>query len=147
MDLQLIRKDIDKIDKQITQLVEERMELTNKVAAFKIENGKKVYDKQREDEKLAALSALTEDTFNQQAIRELFTQIMAISRKKQYTLVKHENTNEKVLEALEALPSGKKKVACFGEKGSYTEQAMEEFFGTEDIEGINKKTLKEVLDA
>ena len=88
MDLQLIRKDIDKIDKQITQLVEERMELTNKVAAFKIENGKKVYDKQREDEKLAALSALTEDTFNQQAIRELFTQIMAISRKKQYTLVK-----------------------------------------------------------
>lgn len=147
MDLQVIRKDIDKIDKQITQLVEERMELTNKVAAFKIENGKPVYDKKREEEKLMALSALTEDTFNQQAIRELFTQIMAISRKKQYTLVKHNDANEETLEALNTIPVGKKKVACFGEKGSYTEQAMEEFFGTKDIEGINKKTFKEVIEA
>lgn len=147
MDLQLIRKDIDKIDKQITQLVEARMELTNKVAAFKIENGKKVYDKQREDEKLVALSALTEDAFNQQAICELFTHIMAISRKKQYTMVKQEDANEEKLVALETIPAGRKKVACFGEKGSYTEQAMEEFFGTDDMEGFNKKTFKEVMEA
>ena len=47
MDLQLIRKDIDKIDKEIVELFEKRMKLTYDVAAFKIETGKKVYDKQR----------------------------------------------------------------------------------------------------
>ena len=146
MDLQLIRKDIDKIDKEIVELFEKRMKLTYDVAAFKIETGKKVYDKQREEEKLEVLSGLTEDTFNKQAIRELFTQIMAISRKKQYSLVKEEDFDTECLVPLEELPKGKKKVACFGERGSYTEQAMEEFFGPE-IEGINKKTFKEVMDA
>lgn len=146
MDLQEIRKDIDKIDRQLTELFEKRMELTNQVAAYKIENGKRVYDKQREDEKLQTLSALGEDDFQKQAIRELFQQIMSISRKKQYTLVK-ETDKEVFLAPLKKLPGGEKRVACFGEKGSYTEQAMEEFFGNEEIEGINKKTFDGVIEA
>ena len=73
MDLGLIRNDIDKIDKEIVDLFEKRMKLTYEVAAFKIENGKPVYDKKREEEKLDTLSGLSEDTFNKQAIRELFT--------------------------------------------------------------------------
>ena len=147
MDLGLIRNDIDKIDKEIVDLFEKRMKLTYDVAAFKIENGKPVYDKKREEEKLDTLSGLSEDTFNKQAIRELFTQIMSISRKKQYTLVKGEELQTEGLTAMDEIPKGNKKVACFGEKGSYTEQAMEEFFGTNNIEGMNKHTFKEVIDA
>lgn len=146
MDLQAIRKDIDKIDKQITALFEERMKLTYEVAAYKIETGKKVYDKQREDEKLQTLSGLTDDVFNQQAIRELFSQIMSISRKKQYALVKENASEMDNLVPLQGLPEGKKKVACFGDRGSYTEQAMEDFFG-QNIEGINKRTFAEVIEA
>ena len=146
MDLQLIRQDIDKIDKEITRLFEERMKLTYEVAAFKIENGKKVYDKEREDSKLETLSGLTEDSFNQQAIRELFSQIMSISRRKQYTLVKHDEKECQGLSPMECLPEGEKKVACFGEPGSYTEQAMEEFFGG-DARGVYKNTFKGVMDA
>lgn len=147
MDLGLIRNDIDKIDKEIVDLFEKRMKLTYDVAAFKIENGKPVYDKKREEEKLDTLSGLSEDTFNKQAIRELFTQIMSISRKKQYTLVKGEELQTEGLTPMDEIPKGNKKVACFGEKGSYTEQAMEEFFGTNNIEGMNKHTFKEVIDA
>lgn len=146
MDLQEIRKDIDKIDQELTNLFKERMKLTYQVAEYKIATGKKVYDKEREDEKLNTLSAFGEDTFHKQAIRELFTQIMSISRKKQYTLVKEGEKDFGFL-ALKNIPEGSKKVACFGEKGSYTEQAMEEFFGTENIEGINKKSFREVIDA
>lgn len=146
MDLQEIRKDIDKLDKEITGLFEKRMGLTYQVAAYKIKNGKKVYDKKREDEKLQTLSELGKDDFHKQAIRELFLQIMSISRKKQYTLVK-EGDNEVLLTSWKTLPEGSKKVACFGDKGSYTEQAMEEFFGDEEIEGINKKTFTGVMEA
>ena len=90
LDLNEIRKNIDTIDTEMTRLFEERMKLTYQVAAYKIENGKKVYDIEREDSNLEHLSGLTEDSFNKQAIRELFSQIMSISRRKQYTLVKHE---------------------------------------------------------
>lgn len=145
MDLQEIRKDIDKIDNEITRLFEERMKLTYQVAAYKIENGKKVFDKQREDEKLQTLSKLGKDDFQKQAIRELFLQIMSISRKKQYTLVKEEK--EGLFTTWRELPKGTKKVACFGDIGSYTEQAMEEFFGKEDIEEIHKKTFDGVIKA
>ena len=63
LDLNEIRKNIDTIDTEMTRLFEERMKLTYQVAAYKIENGKKVYDKEREDSKLEHLSGLTEDSF------------------------------------------------------------------------------------
>lgn len=146
LDLNEIRKEIDKIDGELTRLFEERMKLTYQVAAYKIENGKKVYDKEREDSKLEILSGLTEDVFNKQAIRELFSQIMSISRRKQYTLVKQDANECEGLVPMEELPKGRKKVACFGERGSYTEQAMFSFLG-EDTEGVYKHSFKDVMDA
>lgn len=146
MDLGEIRKEIDKIDKEIAQLFQERMKRTNEVAAFKIKNGKKVFDKAREEEKLAVLSELTKDPFNRQGIVELFSQIMSISRKKQYTLISKEVSEIEGLTPLKEIPSGQKKVACFGEKGSYTEQAMEQFFGTQ-VEGAHKDTFLGVIEA
>lgn len=146
LDLNEIRKEIDKIDRELTRLFEERMKLTYQVAAYKIENGKKVYDKEREDSKLETLSGYTEDPFNKQAIRELFSQIMSISRRKQYTLVKQDKSECEGLIPIEALPAGRKKVACFGERGSYTEQAMFSFFGP-NTEGIYKHSFKDVMEA
>lgn len=146
LDLNEIRKNIDTIDTEMTRLFEERMKLTYQVAAYKIENGKKVYDKEREDSKLEHLSGLTEDPFNKKAIRELFSQIMSISRRKQYTLVKHEESQCEGLCPITEIKADNKKVVCFGRRGSYAEQAMLEFFG-EETEGIYKDTFKAVIDA
>ncbi|MCR4804002.1 MAG: prephenate dehydratase [Lachnospiraceae bacterium] len=146
MDLGLIRKDIDKIDSELTRLFQERMKLTYKVAESKIATGKKVYDKEREESKLAALSELAEDEFNSEAIRELFTQIMTISRRKQYALVKHDGEEYEGRVAIDHICADGKPVACFGEPGSYTEQAMIQQFG-EDVKGDYKATFGEVLDA
>ena len=48
MDLLKIRDQLDVIDKEIVRLFEERMALVRDVAAFKIETGKPVFDKERE---------------------------------------------------------------------------------------------------
>ena len=48
-DLLDIRKDIDKIDEQIVKLYEERMKLTSDVAEYKINTGKQIFDKEREE--------------------------------------------------------------------------------------------------
>jgi len=84
LDLLDIRKEIDTIDSQIVDLFEKRMDLCSQVAEYKIQNGKEVLDRQREEEKLEALSGLASTSFTQVGIRELFRQIMAMSRKLQY---------------------------------------------------------------
>ena len=88
MDLSEIRLELDKIDEQIVKLYEERVELCRQVADYKIKTGKRVFDKEREQQKLSTLSALTHSDFNAQGIREIFEQIMSISRKLQYQILK-----------------------------------------------------------
>ena len=84
-DLSKLRQDIDRIDRQIVELFEERMGVSRQVAEYKIANGKKVLDRARELEKLETLGNLTNDSFNRHGIQELFQQIMAMSRKLQST--------------------------------------------------------------
>ena len=48
-----LRDEIDVIDKQIVALYQQRMQIAAEVAEYKIETGKKVFDKDREMEKLA----------------------------------------------------------------------------------------------
>ena len=84
LDLLEIRKQLDEVDAQMVRLFEERMALSMDVAKSKLASGKAVYDGQREKEKLAALEKMTEGDFNRQAVRELFTQLMTIGRKRQY---------------------------------------------------------------
>ncbi|HAB60154.1 MAG TPA: bifunctional chorismate mutase/prephenate dehydratase, partial [Lachnospiraceae bacterium] len=146
VDLLKSREDIDRIDRQIISLLEERMEIAKNVAEYKISVGKKVYDKQREDEKLETLGSLASNEFNKHAAQELFTQIMSISRKLQYTLVKTESVS-KSFEAIDKLPiTADTKVVFFGQEGTYTQQCMEDYFGT-DIDSFNELTFRKVMEA
>ena len=86
-DLQEIRKQLDKIDREIVTLFEERMRLCGDVAEYKIENGRPVYDGDRERQKLESVKAMTDDSFQKQAVEELFSQMMTISRRFQYKLM------------------------------------------------------------
>ncbi len=45
MDLSLLREELDGIDKNIVALYEKRMDVCAQVAAYKIESGKRVFDK------------------------------------------------------------------------------------------------------
>ena len=65
-------------------MYEKRMDIAAQVADFKISAGKKVFDKQREDEKLNAIKKLASSDFNRTGLEELFSQLMSMSRKLQY---------------------------------------------------------------
>ena len=90
LDLSESRAQIDVIDKEITRLFQKRIDVCRDVAAYKIQNNKKVLDKTRENQKLEALSKLAEDGFKEHGICDLFTQVMAICRKRQYQIMKEE---------------------------------------------------------
>lgn len=54
-DLNELRKEIDTIDKAMVDLFEKRMDVSRRVAEYKIANGKKVLDREREQQKLESL--------------------------------------------------------------------------------------------
>ena len=146
LDLKEARKNIDAIDKQIVELFEKRMLEANAVAEYKRKTGKAVYDKEREDEKLEHLGQLSSNEFNKKAITELFSQIMSISRKYQYTVLPQVSKLADFKKA-EELPVGPDtKVCYFGVPGAHTHQAMEDFFG-EEITGISCPTFQIVMEA
>ncbi|MFU0828451.1 MAG: Bifunctional chorismate mutase/prephenate dehydratase [Lachnoclostridium sp.] len=146
VDLEQSREEIDAIDKKIVELFERRMQVAKDVAEYKIQTGKKVLDKEREREKLETLKAMASNDFNRHGIQELFAQIMSMSRKLQYSLISSESYQIPFKE-IDSLKSSKSlKVMCFGKRGSYSEQAMEEYFGT-DITRFYASSFKQVMQA
>ena len=130
LDLQEIRGKLDEIDARITELFEERMKLCQDVAEFKLGTGKPVYDAQREQEKLKALTAQAHGEFNKKGIFELFSQIMTISRRMQYALLaRHGKVLDTGFTMVEELKKDGVRVAYQGVEGSYGHGAALKYFG------------------
>ena len=147
-DLSEIRVRIDEIDKQLVALFKERMECASDVAEYKREKKMAVYDKVREDQKLETLSAMAEDSFMKRSLKEIFRQIMSISRKYQYQLLKQrdryiENYFQQV-EELEIYPDTR--VVYQGVEGAYQQMAVEKFFG-KNIDNYHVDTFNDVAVA
>ena len=130
MDLLECRNKLDVIDKKIVKLFEERMDICGKVAETKIATGKAVYDAEREKQKLEAVSAMAGSDFNQIAVRELFSQMMSISRKYQYSiLAEHGRAMKLGFERLDQLPMEGVRVVHQGVEGAYSHAAAIQYFG------------------
>ena len=67
-----LRDKLDVIDEQIVELYEKRMLICEQVGEIKIDAGRKIFDKQREKEKLSAVTANVSDEFHKKGITELF---------------------------------------------------------------------------
>lgn len=146
VDLTKSREEIDKIDEQIVNLFQKRMKIAKDIAEYKMNTGKKVLDRQREQQKIESVCNLAENDFNRHGIQELFMQIMSMSRKLQYSILSQKEKEIHFI-PISQIPKEKEiKVVYFGTTGSYTEQAMEEYFGTE-IQSFAAETFKEVMSA
>ncbi len=132
-DLSKLRQDIDRIDRQIVELFEERMSVSHQVAEYKIANGKKVLDRARELEKLETLGNLTNDSFNRHGIQELFQQIMAMSRKLQYQLLAEEGVSGNLpFTRIDHIDRKHCRVVYQGVEGAYAHEATLQYFGKDD---------------
>lgn len=145
-DLQECREKIDEIDEQIVRLFEERMVVCEDVAAYKIRTGKKVLDPQREQAKLEAIRKKAHGDFNALGAQELFQQIMAISRKRQYQLLTEFGPKEEEdFEMTQQLPRDNVTVVFQGVEGAYSYGAMRAYF-EEDITSYHVKTFRDAME-
>ena len=146
-DLKELREQIDKIDKEIVSLYQERMEIAAEVAEYKIETGKKVFDKEREESKLASLTALADTPFNRHGIQELFEQIMSMSRKRQYQLMTAHGIFEKPdFTMVDNLDYKTAKIVYQGIEGAYTQLALKEYFG-ENVDSYHVENWRDAMEA
>lgn len=145
MDLSALRATLDEIDSQIVELYEKRMAVSGQVAAYKIESGKRVFDREREVQKLRAVGALTHNAFNERGVTELFEQIMAMSRKLQYQIIaEHEGGGRQAFIEMEEPDRGKCRVVFQGAEGSYSQAAMTEYFGAA-VNCFNVDTFRDAM--
>lgn len=132
MDLTDYREQLAGIDQKMVELFEQRLEVCRQAAACKLQTGSPVHDGEVEEERLDALEALARNPGDGKSMRELFTQILAISRRLQYEVfAEHGRRYDQGFQKVEALPSGQVRVVYQGVEGSYGHGAALQYFGDE----------------
>lgn len=108
------------------------MRLCAEVAQFKLTTGKKVYDREREQQKLQTVMGMAHGEFNRQAVGELFLQMMTLSRRYQYQLMAGAPAGSELgFQRVEQLPAEGRRVVFQGLEGAYSHAAALAYFGGE----------------
>ena len=146
-DLTELRGQLDEIDGQIVALYEKRMDVCKEVAGYKIDTGKKVFDRQREQEKLAKVKSLTHNDFYARGAAELFELLMSVSRKLQYRMLTENGVQGRLpFIGVDELDIQKARVVFQGADGAYSQAAMMKYFGNQ-IKSFHVDTFREAMEA
>lgn len=146
MDLNKIRQELDSIDKELVELFEERMQLSEQVAEYKIQHEKQVLDQQREQEKLFSVEKMASTPFNKKSVRALFSQIMSMSRKLQYQLQIEKGMNwEDGFESIGKIIKEDVCVVYQGVDGAYSQEAMCKYFGNQ-VDSYNVEQWRDAME-
>lgn len=145
--LENLRDQLDDIDSQIVELFEKRMDLCKQVGEYKITNGRKVFDRQRENAKLADVASKVTTDFNKKGIKELYHQIMAMSRKLQYSqLVEAGALGRLPFIEIDEIDKENVRIVFQGTEGAYAQAAMRQYFGP-DCNNFHVRTFREAMEA
>ena len=79
-ELDKLRQEIDRVDGAIVPLLLERFEIVRRIGAVKKEAGLPVYNAAREEAVLAKVSDLAPDEATANALRLVYTQLMAAAK-------------------------------------------------------------------
>ena len=141
-----IRDQLDTIDRDITLLYKKRMDLCARVAEVKINTGKAVFDPAREQQKLDSVASYLESDFDKKAIKELYRQMMTISRRLQFGIMTQHGKNfDSGFSKISEIDKTGKKAVYQGVEGAYAQLAAFKSFGTDyDIESVH--TWKDAAD-
>ncbi len=128
-----LRNKIDEIDASLVSLFETRMEVVLKIAEYKKNNSIAVLNKSREQVVIKKNLELVKNKDLFSEVEEFFKSVMEISRGFQ-----NKTLNNEIL-----LVTGKKlTVGFYGVTGSFSEQALKEYFG----EKVDTKAISEFED-
>ena len=86
-ELENLRERIDTIDKEIIALFEERMNVVNDIAEYKIKNNLPILNQNREDIVISKVKAIVKNKDYTDSAIDFITDIMEISKKFQQKII------------------------------------------------------------
>lgn len=149
-ELEQLREQIDRIDRELLPLFLERMEVCSRVADYKRSVGMAVLDAKRESQVLENKLKLLEELGKAEDMRgevyDFFHAIMSISRIRQTRELTGQNDRARIEEILAKAEERKTTpiVCYFGSEGSYSEEAAVAYFG-EEVNRISAKTFEDAF--
>lgn len=123
------RNKIDEIDKQITNLFEQRMDIVMKVGEYKKENNLPIFNKNREDEVIKKNIGYLKNSKYAEGLKDFFQNIMNIAKRLEEKTICEDCTIESVLPSKISTNRKDSKVGFYGVVGSFSEEAMIKHFG------------------
>lgn len=136
MEISQLRTEIDKIDGEMLDLFEKRMEVGAKIAQYKKENNLPVYDGKREREKLSKVTEAASDEMKDYA-RNFMTDMMDFSKcyQSQVLFEKDELARqiENAINDSDKMLPESPLLACQGVEGAYSQIAADKMFHTPNI--------------
>ena len=123
-DLDSYRVRIDEIDREITKLFEERMNVVLNVAKYKMENNLPIFNRGREDEVIQKNIGYLENKDYSGELEEFYNDLMEVSRHLQKRKMQEEEKakNAEIINKSKELDKENnvdKKIGFFGVSGSF----------------------------
>lgn len=144
MDISDYRKEIDEIDQEITKLFEKRMDVSVKVAEYKIENKVPIFNGAREAEVIQKNIDRLENHNYESFARKFFNHVMELSR-----ALQQKKFNEKqglMQKEKKSITISNARLGFQGVEGSFSEEALIKYFG-ETKETYHYDTFENVFEA
>ena len=140
-----VREDIDRVDKELLQLLVKRMQCSERVAAIKEEYSIPVLNVKREQEILDRVREEAGEYGDSAAA--LYSAIMAVSRERQHSILAENSGYGAVIDhAPVSMNISGKKIICQGVEGAYSNTAANRFFG-EESEIVFKPQFADIFAA
>jgi len=89
--LDAIREEIDKVDRELSVLIQKRMDLVSGIAMLKAQTGKDVLDKSREEEVIQNVLSMVRNQEYKDSVKKIFEYIMQCSREYQKNRIREQN--------------------------------------------------------
>lgn len=134
LDLEKIRLEIDKADKELARVLETRLDLVMQVAAYKKSKGMPVKDVVREAKVINKVVGYLENDKYAPAMRSIMRSVIDAACELEEAELSEEHNRTL-------------KIGCFGPEGSFTHQALEEYFHDKNYERAHYNTFEEVVNA
>ncbi len=148
MELKEIRKEIDKLDDELLQVFEKRMNLSKLVAQTKQEKGLPVFDSSREREILCNITSKASREISNYA-GALYNTVFSLSRSYQKKIINQDSEIKKRIEEVTSktpvMMPEKAIVACQGMEGAYSQHACDKLFRYPSVMYFN--TFEDVFKA
>ncbi len=134
LELAKIRGQIDGLDEQLVQILEARMRLVMEVAAYKKHYSMNVKDVRREEEVIRRAIAKLDDKVYAAALSGIMRSVIDASCELEEGTAQEEGQRSLL-------------IGCYGVAGSFTHQALEEYFAGREYERRHYNMFEELVSA